>query len=191
MIINDKALAKLMNHAKKNGGYRVAMTKGEPAWIYITYRNWYVGAQWDKLSAKIKGILAEHLGQYIQPGEAWHILKKSFQEEFYENVIEHIFELNTAVKTAGTKLSYPMVKPTPIMWRDTLVYRKTDGELLLMDPALMDMAAQLTWYPIQVNDWLFWDAGTEQLYIEPEEPHAGDVEFIKKIAALDWAPKEE
>lgn len=190
MIINDKALVKLMNHAKKNGGYQIAMTKGEPSWIYITGRNWYVGAQWDKLSAKIKGILTEHLGQYIQPGDAWHILKKGFQEDYYEDVTEPIFEMNTMAR-AMLKKEERWVRPTPITWRDKLMYRRGDGKLLLLDPALIDMAVQFTWYPVQVGDWLFWDAGTEQLYVQPEEPYTSDVEFIKKIAALDWAPKEE
>lgn len=190
MIINDKALVKMMNFAKKNGGYRIAMTKGEPAWIYLAGHNWYVGVQWDKLSAKVKGIMTEHLGKYIQPGDAWHILKKGFQEEYYEDVTEPIFDLNTSAK-AVMKNESLRVRPTPIMWREDMLYRREDGKLLLLDPALMDMAVQFTWYPIQVNDWLFWDAGTEQLYIRPEEPYTSDVEFIKKIAALDWPPKEE
>ena len=190
MIINDKALVKMMNFAKKNGGYRIAMTKGDPAWIYIAGRNWYVGVRWDKLSAKVIGILTEHLGKYINPGDAWHILKKGFQEEYYEDVTEPIFDLNTTAR-AVMRNDPLRTRPTPIMWRDNLLYRREDGKLLLLDPALMDMAVQFTWHPIQVNDWIFYDAGEEQLYIHPEEPYTSDVEFIKKIAALDWAPKEE
>lgn len=192
MIINDKALVKLMNHAKKNGGYRYAMTDGDPAWYYITAPGWYVGIQADKLSGKVLGTLTEHLKRNPRPGDACLILKKTVKDEYYEVITEPIFTMNAAGK-ASQRDNEMRIRPTPMMWRDDQVCQRGDGEILLMDPAVMELVVQFTWSPVQCHEYgpAFFDAGEEQVYIFPEVPLAGDEEFIKKIAALEWAPKEE
>lgn len=192
MIINDKALVKLMNFAKKNGGYRFAMTEGDPAWIYITAPGWYVGIQMDKVSGKVLGTLTEHLKRSPKPGDACLILKKTVQDEYYDVITEPIFSMDEAGRTSQ-KNNEMRVRPTPMIWRDDQVCQRGDGEILLMDPAIMELVVQFAWTPVHCCEIgpVFYDAGEEQVYIFPEVPLAGDEDFIEKIAALEWAPKEE
>lgn len=189
MIINDKALVRLMKYAQKNGGYRIAMTKGDPEWIYIAGPDWYVGAQLDKLPPKVLGELVTQLKGLLHPGQACQIFKKTIQDEYFDSVTIPIFELDEARKTMQ-KNDQVRVTPTPMDWRDRRVCRREDGEILLLNPLILDVVDRFTWAALQVGEWVIYDAGEEQVYIMPEEPLSCDVDFIEKIAAL-WAAHEE
>ena len=190
MIINEKALLRLMKACQKSGGYWVAMTEGSPAWIYIHGTNWYVGVQRDKLPRKALALLVEHMGEMPYPGVACKILKDVVQDEFYELVTEPIFSMNADGRNNWTNPKMHL-RPTPLTWRETKVWQRGDGKILLMNPDLMDLAIHFYTYPTAAGSAIFFDGGIEQVYIVPEMHLAGDEEFIKTIGATMWVPGKD
>lgn len=191
MIINEKALVRLMKAAQKCGGYRVAMTEGLTPWIYILGHGWTIGAQRDKLPRKVLALLVEHMGEMPYPGMASKILRDTVQEEFFEVVTEPIFSAN--VDGQHNWLDSKMaIRPTPLTWRATQVWQRGDGKIFLVDPDLIDISLYAGLVrPVYALGTLYFDNGTQQVYITPETPLAGDEDFIKTIGSTTWTPGKE
>lgn len=140
MIINEKALIKAMNAAKKGGGYR-CWVDGRRTVIYTGF--WAVVSV--RLPRKVLGLLVEHMGTLPEDGDTWLIVKKDVQKEltpFGQDVIEALEREN------GT----PM-KLTPLTLNGYELWQKLDdGKILAFDPVLTALAEAPVALAIQADD---------------------------------------
>lgn len=142
MIINEKALIKAMNAAKKGGGYR-CWVDGRRIVIYTGF--WAVACETAKLPRKVLGLLVEHMGTLPENGDTWLIVKKDVQKELTPFGQDTILALE---KERGrlTKLT-PLTLQGYELWQEL-----NEGRILAFDPALTALAEGSTAVSIRGDD---------------------------------------
>ena len=138
MIIDDKALMKLMKEAKKSFGYHVAVSRsaGNTKNIIIAADNkrWAVVMEPKNAPRKVLGLIVEHMGTLPAPGECYFVRKKDAQLEMSEIVTDMLSDITDTDKPllqiAGTHLHYGAYQ----LWQ-----RKEDMRIFKVDPELSDL----------------------------------------------------
>lgn len=129
MIVNEKALIRAMNAAKKAGGYR-CWVAGRRTVIYTGF--WVVECLTAQLPRKVLGLLVEHMGTLPEDGETWLIVKKDVQKELTAFGQEAIMEMEEAEGKP--------IKPTPLTLQGYELWQQPDnGKMLAFDPAMMSL----------------------------------------------------
>lgn len=138
MIIEDKALMKLMKEAKKSFGYHVAVRRGagntKNIIIAADTGRWAVVMEQKNAPRKVLGLIAEHMGMLPDPGESYLVRKKDAQSEMSEIVTGMLSDITDTDKPqlliAGTPLYYGGYQ----LWQ-----RQEDLRIFKVDPELADL----------------------------------------------------
>lgn len=137
MIIDDKALMRLMKEAKKSFGYHIAVRgTGNTKNIIIATDtgHWAVVMQQKNAPRKVLGLIAEHMGMLPDPGESYLVRKKDAQLEMSEIVSGMLGNITDTEKPqlmiAGTPLYYGGYQ----LWQ-----RKEDLRIFKVNPELSDL----------------------------------------------------
>ena len=138
MIIEDKALMKLMKEAKKSFGYHVAVSRSTGSTkniiIMADNKHWAVVMEQKNAPRKVLGMIVEHMGTLPDPGQCYFVRKKDAQLEMSEIVTDMLSDITDTDKPllliAGTPLYYGGYQ----LWQ-----RKEDLRIFKVDPELADL----------------------------------------------------
>ena len=84
MVVSESGLLKAMKEAWKSVGYKVAnRDSGGVEEIMIGAPGWVVLIEKKNMPRKVLGLIAEHVGQIPEPGEAFQVSKKATQTEIF------------------------------------------------------------------------------------------------------------
>ena len=136
MVIEEKELLKAMKDAKKTCGYYVALKNDdEDSEIIIQVPGrWKVTVLQQNISRKVLGLITEHLGKFMSPGDAYQVKKKEPQTVIYsiatDSFMDDETEAQTPVRIRRTDLDYQGAG----LWQ-----RDGDNKMFCIAPELEDM----------------------------------------------------
>ena len=184
MIINEKGLLKIMKEAHKGPGYNVAaeIDAGNVENIIITTPKLAVVIEKKNLPRKVLGLIAEHVGDIPEPGEAFQVKKKEPQTEIFDiatRILRDIHADNKPMK---------LIKRTDItLGGYQLWQRKDDLRIFKVDPALEDILL-LSRGTVRIvgDDMLMQEDLESRAYIAVEKPDAKAVAGIDHLSKMQW-----
>lgn len=133
MIINGKALVRVMKEAKKYGGYRVYM---DGAYTVIRGGAWMVRCVTKSLPPTVFGQVAADLMQWPENGECWYVRKGEAQKELSADTEELLKGMDTAT---GVPL-----RRTPLTLYCQELWQTLPGmEIVAFDPELTNICTEM------------------------------------------------
>ncbi|MBQ5642291.1 MAG: hypothetical protein IIV13_00845 [Bacteroidaceae bacterium] len=138
MIIDDKALMKLMKEAKKSFGYHVAVFRsaGNTKNIIIAADTgrWAVVMEQKNAPRKVLGLIVEHMGTLPSIGECYLVRKKDAQSEMPEIVTGMLSDI------ADTEKPQLLIAGTPLYYGGYQLWQRTeDMRIFKVDPELCNL----------------------------------------------------
>ncbi|MFA9381493.1 MAG: hypothetical protein ACERKO_10595 [Acetanaerobacterium sp.] len=127
MLIHEKALARELKTAWKNGGYRVVVRED---YLYIISSAWAAVISADDTPRHILGLLAEHIGNL--PGDQAMLIRKDTDNQMVmqqdmDQLLEQIRRTDRETAT-----------PTQLIWKSRWrLYQKPDHSISGLDTELL------------------------------------------------------
>ena len=133
MVINEKALVRQVKEAYKTGGYTVAAV-GEQ--MMLTNGAWLAIIDRDNVPGEVLGLLALHIRDIPEPGDAYRVTKTKSgafaQKMVLTEAIRGWARMQELVQTSGTG---NLMKRTSLTLSGMLLYQECGGDALYMiDP---------------------------------------------------------
>lgn len=91
MVVDEKGLISAMKAAYKTTGYKVAVDESEGSVDYIIDGlSWAVVIEKGSLPAKVFGLIAEHIRDSVNVGQAYQVRKKDIQTMIFGHMVEDV-----------------------------------------------------------------------------------------------------
>lgn len=91
MVVDEKGLISAMKEAYKTTGYKVAVDESEDSVDYIIDGlSWAVVIEKGSLPAKVFGLIAEHIRDSVNVGQAYQVRKKEVQTMIFGPMVEDV-----------------------------------------------------------------------------------------------------
>lgn len=183
MIVNEKGLLRAMKAAYKAMGYNVAaeLQSGIEN-IFLTTGVWGVIIEKKNVPRKVLGLIAEHVGDIPEDGEAFQVKNKEPQTELFTIATQLIRGIHAGDKPLRT------VKKTPLMLGGYQLWqRKEDLKIFKVNPALEDiLLTRRGTVRIVGDEMLMLDDLESRAYISVERPDENEQKMLEHLSQVQW-----
>lgn len=183
MVINEKGLTRAMKDAFKNMGYKVAADdSGGIEELMIAAPGWVVVIEKKNVPRKVLGLIAEHVGEIPEPGQAFQVSKKETRTEIFSVTLQLLEGMKHGDKEAR------QAKPTPLVMNGyTLWQRQKDMKVVRVAPEKEDIIlsrGRTVW--MFDTDQLMVDGRVSRAYIDCFSTRKEEEEVLKHLAKVQW-----
>lgn len=183
MVVNETGLMRAMKEAYKSAGYCVAAENtGDMENIILCTNTWAAIIEKKNMPRKALGLIAEHVGEIPQPGQAYQVRKGDPQTEIYDVVNQTIRAIH-----AGDK-PLRIVKRTQLtMGCYQLWQRKDDLRIFQVNPALEEIL-MLSRGTVRIvgDDTLMLDDLESRAYIAVEKVADQEKAAFEHLSQMQW-----
>lgn len=182
MVVNEKGLMRAMKEAYKGQGYKVATQEsGGIEEIVIAASDWVTVITRENVPRKVLGLIAEHVGEIPEPGQAYQVSKKETQTEIFHLAMQLLEGMKHGEQEAR------QAKPTPLILNGyTLRQRQKDMKVVRVDPDLEDILlprGRVVW--MLGEDQLMVSGEASRVYISSYTP-AEQEDILKHLSKVAW-----
>lgn len=177
MVIEEKALAKQMKRAYKNGGYTVMQMDGVLT-IHTAY--FTVEIAGDKVPGNVWGLIAEHAKALPKDGEAWHLEPKEVKSVLPDCV--------PGVPTRSVMEDRNRVVRTKLNYHGSDVWQAEVNHVCgLIDPEIADIVSTMGIMEL-VGSWAVLKGGVSSaaVWLFFPKKGTGEEEDLKYLAGKWW-----
>ena len=162
MVVSEKGLLRAMKEAYNGSGYKIAcQVSGGRKELMIGYPGWAVVITMKNVPRKVLGLIAEHLGQIPEEGEAFQVSRKQTQTAILDVAMGIIREMDNEEKERYK------VKPTDMVMNGYRLWqREKDYTVVRVDPdreAIMLANGRTVW--LFDEDTMMVDGMASRVYI--------------------------
>lgn len=188
MLIHEKGMVAAMKKAAGASGqglHVAAWTEDERLWVFLYTEFWCAASTWEKLPRKVKGLLAEYMGELPGAGCAVKITKKDgVQSEV------RTFAAGTVMDYRGAMSSEDKVKAKATQLTESEMYtlwQTAKGEIIPM-PQPIEQVELLPAgaYYVPEDNVMFTTDDDSQVFLKPTIPTGQRAENLKHLGKVRW-----
>lgn len=188
MLIHEKGMVAAMKKAAgaSGQGLHVAAWKEDGRlWVFLYTNFWCAASAWEKLPRKVKGLLAEYMGELPGAGDAVEITKKNgVQSEV------HTFAERTIAGYRGAMSSEDKVKAkaTPLTESEMYtLWQTAKGEIIPMPQPIEQVALLPSGaYYVSEGNVMYTIDDDSQIFLKPTVPTGQRAENMKHLGKVRW-----
>lgn len=188
MIVNEQALLRAIKEAHKVGNLHVAVFNGGGAeQVLIHSLSWLVIMERKNVPGKVRGYVAEKVGEWPKAGEAYIVKTKEVQTEQLEVVLDRLNAIRDKFLGAAGK----KIMPTQLLMGPAELWQCCKSmEMVLMDPALTDIIGDSRVSVFRSDNILAAVGEISTIYLYTVRENETTKPILGHLQKMRWVPEQ-
>lgn len=183
MVVSESGLMTAMREAYKGAGYKVANDdSGGTEQIMIGAPGWVVVIEKENVPRKVLGLIAEHVGDIPEPGQAYQVSKKQTQTEVFNMSMQLLSGMHNEEKQRRRLKRTTLVLGGYPLWQ-----RESDWKLVMLPTArenIMLTRGREVW--LFDDDTVMVDGKASRAYVGTFRSVDEDDHVMDHLAKIVW-----